>query len=157
MSQHDSEFADPTTYMIEETWVNFSLPSIKSATVLILLGLVISCSLCVTHFLTQRERAIHKGTLVGFTPVSNADEKLQPTSKPRYPAVDYFRGLNVVFVVIFHLMWALGVCKMIPNQPRIYQYNLPITGYLCFAAIYSTSFVWGNLTRPIHPYIQYFM
>ncbi|EEQ99146.1 hypothetical protein Pmar_PMAR027070, partial [Perkinsus marinus ATCC 50983] len=135
MLQDELDFVDPTTFMLGD-------------------------NLCTFHFLTRKERAMHKGTSEGFDPLSDAEKGSSPDGtnlKPRYPAVDYLRGITILFVVTFHLIWVLADFEIIPDFPDVAGYNLPITNYLYFLAFYSVSFFWGNLSRLIHPCIQYLL
>ncbi|KAF4697660.1 hypothetical protein FOZ60_000012 [Perkinsus olseni] len=173
MPSTDLKFLDPTTYMETDAWENFSLPSVKSALVLTVLGSVISCGLCTFHYLTRRERAAHKGALEGFDPVSNIEKGQaaavdgdddssdvvgggRVVAKPRYPAVDYLRGLCLMFIVTFHLLWALTDFGFLPRFPTKVSFNFPVSNYVYFAAFYSVSFTWANLLFIfIHPYLYY--
>ncbi|KAF4750641.1 hypothetical protein FOZ63_024703, partial [Perkinsus olseni] len=144
-----------------------------SALVLTVLGSVISCGLCTFHYLTRRERAAHKGALEGFDPVSNIEKGQaaavdgdddssdvvgggRVVAKPRYPAVDYLRGLCLMFIVTFHLLWALTDFGFLPRFPTKVSFNFPVSNYVYFAAFYSVSFTWANLLFIfIHPYLYY--
>ncbi|KAF4747618.1 hypothetical protein FOZ63_002069, partial [Perkinsus olseni] len=168
----DLVFIDPVTFTDGEVWNGFSLPSVKSALALAVLGWVIFCGLCTFHCLTRRERAAHKGALEGFDPVSNiekgqvADDGDDDTdvvgggrrvvAKPRYPAVDYLRGLSILQVVVFHLIWALTDFDLLPSFPMNGGFNLPVTNYLYFGAIYVTTVTWMHFAFNIHPCISYF-
>ncbi|KAF4647767.1 hypothetical protein FOZ61_003695, partial [Perkinsus olseni] len=168
----DLVFIDPVTFIDGEVWKGFSLPSVKSALVLTVLGLVISCGLCTFHFLTRRERAAHKGKHEGFDPVSNIEKGQaaaidgdvtdvvgggRVVAKPRYPAVDYLRGFCILQVVVFHLIWALTDFDLLPTFPMKGGFNLPLTNYLYFGAIYIITITWMFFTFNIHPYIPYFV
>ncbi|KAF4669465.1 hypothetical protein FOL47_002539 [Perkinsus chesapeaki] len=165
-------FVDPAVFGAQNSWENFTVPNAKSGIALTILGVLLTLNLCVTHYIMKSKRF-----LKGFDPVSSiemgeaGDTKnknrgenggdtfdevpISAARRPRYPAIDFFRGQLILFVVTFHILWGFEEFKVLPTPPSRYGFNQPVSTYLCFAAFYVVSFCWFYLANIMNQYLCY--
>lgn len=81
------------------------------------------------------------------------------TRPSRYPAVDYWRGMCISFVVMYHMVGNFRINGLIPSGFRGANYSDPCPkwNYFTFTVYFSIFQTVCHLGRFVSPYLHYLL
>ncbi|KAF4686775.1 hypothetical protein FOZ62_022715 [Perkinsus olseni] len=112
---------------------------------------------CALHKLTVQQRVPHIREGDGSGEAQSEEKSKKHPS--RYPAVDYWRGMCISFVVMYHMVGNFRINGLIPSGFRGVNYSDPCPkwNYFTFFLYYVVFQTACHLGRFVSPYLHYIL